>query len=171
MWSVFFIEQGILIAGNEAQKKKYLPRLASGELVAAFCLTEPSRFVTNAHSLIILHVVHFLCNGLWTLGCSPTFCYKLFQVCEWFCLFVYPTVNHNTAISLTPPMNLFSIFYCFYFIHIIVKRRHNLCDICIGCHFSGSRYCFRIHFSTLKLGSKVNSFMIWCDIQEPAVVV
>ncbi|KAM4581757.1 complex I assembly factor ACAD9, mitochondrial [Fundulus diaphanus] len=33
--------KGILIAGNEAQKKKYLPKLASGEHVAAFCLTEP----------------------------------------------------------------------------------------------------------------------------------
>ncbi|XP_056294384.1 complex I assembly factor ACAD9, mitochondrial [Pseudoliparis swirei] len=32
--------KGILIAGNEAQKQKYLPRLASGEHVAAFCLTE-----------------------------------------------------------------------------------------------------------------------------------
>ncbi|XP_037534476.1 complex I assembly factor ACAD9, mitochondrial [Nematolebias whitei] len=32
--------KGILIAGNEAQKKKYLPKLASGEHIAAFCLTE-----------------------------------------------------------------------------------------------------------------------------------
>uniref|UniRef100_A0A8C9WAM8 Complex I assembly factor ACAD9, mitochondrial n=1 Tax=Scleropages formosus TaxID=113540 RepID=A0A8C9WAM8_SCLFO len=32
---------GILIAGNEQQKAKYLPKLASGEHVAAFCLTEP----------------------------------------------------------------------------------------------------------------------------------
>uniref|UniRef100_A0A7N6BYS6 Complex I assembly factor ACAD9, mitochondrial n=1 Tax=Anabas testudineus TaxID=64144 RepID=A0A7N6BYS6_ANATE len=33
--------KGILIAGNEAQKQKYLPTLASGEHIAAFCLTEP----------------------------------------------------------------------------------------------------------------------------------
>ncbi|XP_046882296.1 complex I assembly factor ACAD9, mitochondrial [Hypomesus transpacificus] len=33
--------KGILIAGNEEQKAKYLPKLASGEHVAAFCLTEP----------------------------------------------------------------------------------------------------------------------------------
>lgn len=33
--------KGILIAGNDAQKEKYLPKLASGEHVAAFCLTEP----------------------------------------------------------------------------------------------------------------------------------
>ncbi|XP_041639172.1 complex I assembly factor ACAD9, mitochondrial [Cheilinus undulatus] len=33
--------KGILIAGNDAQKQKYLPKLASGEHIAAFCLTEP----------------------------------------------------------------------------------------------------------------------------------
>ncbi|XP_069559316.1 complex I assembly factor ACAD9, mitochondrial isoform X2 [Brachyistius frenatus] len=33
--------KGILIAGNEAQKQKYLPKLSSGENIAAFCLTEP----------------------------------------------------------------------------------------------------------------------------------
>uniref|UniRef100_A0A3P8WMQ5 Acyl-CoA dehydrogenase family, member 9 n=1 Tax=Cynoglossus semilaevis TaxID=244447 RepID=A0A3P8WMQ5_CYNSE len=32
--------KGILIAGTEAQKNKYLPKLASGEHIAAFCLTE-----------------------------------------------------------------------------------------------------------------------------------
>jgi acyl-CoA dehydrogenase family member 9 len=33
--------KGVLLWGTEAQKKRYLPRLASGELIAAFCLTEP----------------------------------------------------------------------------------------------------------------------------------
>uniref|UniRef100_A0A3Q3WEA4 Uncharacterized protein n=1 Tax=Mola mola TaxID=94237 RepID=A0A3Q3WEA4_MOLML len=33
--------KGLLIAGSEAQKQKYLPKLASGEHIAAFCLTEP----------------------------------------------------------------------------------------------------------------------------------
>lgn len=33
--------KGILMFGTEAQKRKYLPRLASGEWVAAFALTEP----------------------------------------------------------------------------------------------------------------------------------
>ncbi len=32
--------KGILLSGNEEQKARYLPRLASGELIAAFCLTE-----------------------------------------------------------------------------------------------------------------------------------
>ncbi|XP_030043220.1 very long-chain acyl-CoA dehydrogenase, mitochondrial isoform X3 [Microcaecilia unicolor] len=34
--------KGILLFGNEAQKEKYLPKLASGENIAAFCLTEPA---------------------------------------------------------------------------------------------------------------------------------
>lgn len=34
--------KGILLYGTEEQKSKYLPKLASGELLAAFCLTEPS---------------------------------------------------------------------------------------------------------------------------------
>ncbi|MEK6592995.1 MAG: acyl-CoA dehydrogenase family protein [Pseudomonadota bacterium] len=33
--------QGIVIDGTEAQKKHYLPRLASGELIGSFALTEP----------------------------------------------------------------------------------------------------------------------------------
>jgi alkylation response protein AidB-like acyl-CoA dehydrogenase len=33
--------RGLLLFGTEAQKKRWLPRLATGELVAAFCLTEP----------------------------------------------------------------------------------------------------------------------------------
>ncbi len=33
--------KGIVLFGSEVQKQKYLPRCASGELVAAFCLTEP----------------------------------------------------------------------------------------------------------------------------------
>jgi acyl-CoA dehydrogenase len=33
--------QGIVIDGTEEQKRRYLPRLASGELIGSFCLTEP----------------------------------------------------------------------------------------------------------------------------------
>src|SRR5258708_30701336 len=38
----------ILLAGNEAQKRKYLPRLASGEWMAAYALTEAGSGVRAA---------------------------------------------------------------------------------------------------------------------------
>ena len=34
--------KGILLFGNEEQKAKYLPDLATGKTIAAYCLTEPS---------------------------------------------------------------------------------------------------------------------------------
>jgi acyl-CoA dehydrogenase family protein 9 len=34
--------KGLLLFGTDAQKRKWLPRLATGEMIAAFCLTEPS---------------------------------------------------------------------------------------------------------------------------------
>lgn len=34
--------KGIILVGNEEQKAKYLPKLSSGEHIAAFCLTEPA---------------------------------------------------------------------------------------------------------------------------------
>ncbi len=34
--------KALLLFGTDEQKKKYLPRLATGEIVAAFALTEPS---------------------------------------------------------------------------------------------------------------------------------
>lgn len=34
--------KGILLNGNDFQKKKYLPKLATGEHIAAFALTEPT---------------------------------------------------------------------------------------------------------------------------------
>lgn len=33
--------QGIVIDGTDAQKARYLPRLATGEIIGSFCLTEP----------------------------------------------------------------------------------------------------------------------------------
>lgn len=33
--------RGLLLFGTEEQKNKYLPKLTSGEMIAAFCLTEP----------------------------------------------------------------------------------------------------------------------------------
>lgn len=46
----FILLKGILLAGTDEQKNKYLPKLASGEQIAAFCLTEPGRFdFTSLH--------------------------------------------------------------------------------------------------------------------------
>ena len=33
--------QGVVMFGTDAQKREWLPKLASGETVASFCLTEP----------------------------------------------------------------------------------------------------------------------------------
>jgi alkylation response protein AidB-like acyl-CoA dehydrogenase len=36
------VQAPLLLFGTEAQKKKYLPRMATGEILGAFCLTEPA---------------------------------------------------------------------------------------------------------------------------------
>uniref|UniRef100_A0A646QHH3 Very long-chain specific acyl-CoA dehydrogenase, mitochondrial n=1 Tax=Hemiscolopendra marginata TaxID=943146 RepID=A0A646QHH3_9MYRI len=59
--------KGILLFGNEAQKKKYLPPVATGEKFAAFCLTEPSSG-SDAASIQCRAVPsndgkHFILNG------------------------------------------------------------------------------------------------------------
>ncbi|NXC66966.1 ACAD9 dehydrogenase, partial [Anhinga anhinga] len=59
--------KGILIAGTDEQKAKYLPRLASGEHIAAFCLTEPGSG-SDAASIQTRATLsedgkHFLLNG------------------------------------------------------------------------------------------------------------
>ncbi len=56
---------GITFDGTEEQKLKYLPRLASGELIASFCLTEPEAG-SDAASLRTSAVRdgdHYLLNG------------------------------------------------------------------------------------------------------------
>ncbi|WP_066272064.1 acyl-CoA dehydrogenase family protein [Hydrogenophaga palleronii] len=57
--------QGILLDGTEEQKRKYLPRLATGELIAAFALTEPDAG-SDAVSLRTRAVCdgdHYVVNG------------------------------------------------------------------------------------------------------------
>ena len=56
---------GILLDGSQEQKTKYLPGLASGELLSAFCLTEPDSG-SDAASLKTTAVRdgdHYLING------------------------------------------------------------------------------------------------------------
>ncbi|MDZ5471777.1 acyl-CoA dehydrogenase [Bacillus sp. 31A1R] len=55
----------ILYFGNEEQKQKYVPKLASGEYLGAFCLTEPSAG-SDAGSLkskAVLKDDHYVING------------------------------------------------------------------------------------------------------------
>ncbi|MDH1681562.1 acyl-CoA dehydrogenase family protein [Pseudomonas chengduensis] len=57
--------QGILIDGTPEQKARYVPRLATGELISSFCLTEPD-FGSDAASLrttAVRDAEHFVLNG------------------------------------------------------------------------------------------------------------
>ena len=56
---------GIVLDGTDGQKAKYLPRLASGELIGSFCLTEPDAG-SDAGSLKTQALVdgnHYVING------------------------------------------------------------------------------------------------------------
>lgn len=57
--------KGLLLFGNDEQKKKYLPRLATGELIAAFCLTEPG---TGSDAASISTKAEKNEDGSWTLN-------------------------------------------------------------------------------------------------------
>jgi acyl-CoA dehydrogenase len=57
--------QGVVMFGTDAQKREWLPKLASGETVASFCLTEPGAG-SDAASLkttAILDGGHYVVNG------------------------------------------------------------------------------------------------------------
>ena len=57
--------QGLVMFGSESQKHAWLPRLASGEIVASFCLTEPEAG-SDAASLkthAVRDGAHFVING------------------------------------------------------------------------------------------------------------
>ncbi|XP_029140832.1 very long-chain specific acyl-CoA dehydrogenase, mitochondrial-like [Protobothrops mucrosquamatus] len=60
--------KGILLFGNKSQKEKYLPRLASGEVCAAFCLTEPSSGSDAASIQTVAELSP--CGGFYTLNGS-----------------------------------------------------------------------------------------------------
>ena len=56
---------GIQAFGTEEQKQKYLPRLASGEIIGAFCLSEPEAGsdATSQRTTAIDMGDHYLLNG------------------------------------------------------------------------------------------------------------
>jgi acyl-CoA dehydrogenase len=57
--------QGIIMDGTEAQKRAWLPRLASGEAVASFALTEPDAGsdAASIRTTATLQGDHYLLNG------------------------------------------------------------------------------------------------------------
>src|SRR4029078_5732097 len=59
--------KGIVLFGSEAQKKKYLPKCSSGEMVAAFCLTEPGSGsdaqAMKSSATLSVDGTHYLLNG------------------------------------------------------------------------------------------------------------
>lgn len=61
--------KGLYLYGTEAQKKQYMPRLATGELIAAFALTEPTAGSDAAgiKARIVRDGDHYILNGskLW----------------------------------------------------------------------------------------------------------
>lgn len=57
--------KGLLLFGSDAQKEKYLPRLASGEMTAAFCLTESG---SGSDAASIKTKATRNSNGGWTLN-------------------------------------------------------------------------------------------------------
>lgn len=57
---------GIVQLGNDEQKKKYLPKLASGEWIGAFCLTEPEAGsnATNLSTTAVKKDDKYIINGM-----------------------------------------------------------------------------------------------------------
>ena len=57
--------QGILIDGTPEQKAKYVPRLATGEIISSFCLTEPDSGsdAASLRTTAIRDGDHYILNG------------------------------------------------------------------------------------------------------------
>lgn len=57
--------QGILIDGTDEQKERYVPRMATGEIISAFCLTEPDSGsdAASLRTTATLDGDHYVLNG------------------------------------------------------------------------------------------------------------
>ncbi|MEZ4814432.1 MAG: acyl-CoA dehydrogenase family protein [Bdellovibrionota bacterium] len=98
--------RGVLMFGNDEQKKKYLPKLATGELIAAYCLTESgagsdaASIKTKAH----LDGDHWVLNGekIWITNGG---------IANFFTVFAATDTPEGkiTAFIVTPDMGTISI--------------------------------------------------------------
>jgi alkylation response protein AidB-like acyl-CoA dehydrogenase len=61
--------RGLLLFGNDEQKSRYMPKLATGEMIAAFCLTEPGAGsdAASIKTTAVKEGDHWILNGnkLW----------------------------------------------------------------------------------------------------------
>ncbi|CAG5132308.1 unnamed protein product, partial [Candidula unifasciata] len=80
--------KGILLFGNKEQKEKYLPNLASGKNIAAFCLTEPASG-SDASSIRTRAVLsddgkHYVLNGskIWISNGGLAEIFTVFAQCQ-----------------------------------------------------------------------------------------
>ena len=59
--------KGIVLFGSEEQKQKYLPKCATGEMIAGFCLTEPGSGsdaqAMKTHAVLSDEGTHYLLSG------------------------------------------------------------------------------------------------------------
>ncbi len=69
--------------GTEAQKQKYLTKLASGEILGAFCLSEPNAGsdATSQKTTAIDKGDHYVLNGVKKLDYQRRLCKRLFGNC------------------------------------------------------------------------------------------
>ncbi|CDS35579.1 Acyl-CoA dehydrogenase family member 9, mitochondrial [Echinococcus multilocularis] len=78
--------KGLQLVGTEAQKEKYLPALASGEKIAAFCLTEVSSGATSTQSqtraVLSPDSRHYILNGrkAWVVNGSRADVFTVFAL-------------------------------------------------------------------------------------------
>ncbi|MCH8872933.1 acyl-CoA dehydrogenase family protein [candidate division KSB1 bacterium] len=102
--------KALLLYGSEAQKKKYLPKLATGEWIAAFALTEPGAGSDAAgiQSLAVKDAQngHYILNGnkIWITNGG---------IADFFTVFVKTPVGENgekkiSAMAVTRDMEGFS---------------------------------------------------------------
>lgn len=92
--------KGIVLFGTEEQKHRYLPRCASGELVAGFCLTEPGSGsdaqAMTSHAALSDDGAHYLLNGtkIWISNAGYA---DLFTVFAKVAVEVDGTVKHRVT--------------------------------------------------------------------------